>query len=403
VDSPLNAPLRVVHLSVVHQPDDPRIFERECCSLAEAGYEVTYMVPGPPSLAHERRSGVHFLPLPPRPRTRRWLSLAAIVRQLAQVRPHVVHIHDPELLTLFPLLRPWVPRLVYDMHEYDALEVGMKYYVPARLRPLAPRAVAAAQRTLASLADGAVAVVDDQFAVLGRRPRLRLALANYPRFSRFEDAHPLAELAADPRLKLIYIGSLTRHRGIPVTLQVMRQVADAAVLYLGGAFANPAFEREVRALVEPEGAPLHGAVRLLGHLPPPVVPSYLAAADVVWVPALPAGQHARRLVTTKLYEGLAVGLAALVSDLPGRGDVVKAEGCGLAVPPTVEGHLDGVRRLLADRDQVKAMGARGRQAVRERYSWERLAPRLVDFYERLCQGLPSPRPSADTNADQGVA
>ena len=38
--------IRVVHLSVVHTPDDPRIYERECRTLAEAGYDVTYLAPG---------------------------------------------------------------------------------------------------------------------------------------------------------------------------------------------------------------------------------------------------------------------------------------------------------------------------------------------------------------------
>jgi len=378
-------PVRVAHLSVVHRADDPRIFERECRALADHGYDVSFLVPRPPE-GETARDGVRLVSLTPRRRAARWLDTGEILRAVRRLRPHVVHFHDPELLLLVPLLRALVPRLVYDMHEYDALEVGMKYYVPARLRPLAPRAVAAAQRSLAALTDGVVAVVDDQFEVLRRRPALRLALPNYPRFSRFAQPTADPELAADRRLKLIYIGSLTRHRGIPTALAVMGQVKDEAVLYLGGTFSNPEFEAEVRALVEPHDAPLHGAVRLLGRVPPEKVPAQLAAADVVWVPATAAGQHQRRLVTTKLFEGLAVGLAALVSDLPGRGDVVTAEGCGLAVPPTRQGHLKGVRRLLADREAVQAMGARGRQAVRERYSWERLEPDLVDFYARLCGG-----------------
>ncbi len=37
---------RVVHLSVVHPANEPRIYERECRTLAEAGYDVTYLVPG---------------------------------------------------------------------------------------------------------------------------------------------------------------------------------------------------------------------------------------------------------------------------------------------------------------------------------------------------------------------
>jgi glycosyltransferase involved in cell wall biosynthesis len=116
----------------------------------------------------------------------------------------------------------------------------------------------------------------------------------------------------------------------------------------------------------------------------------LVAADVVWVPAQQTSQYALPTVATKLYEGLAVGLAALVSDLPGRSELVREERCGITVPPTVESHLRGVQRLTVDRDAVAPMGERGRRAVRERYSWEVVEGRLVDFYADLTRGVASP-------------
>ncbi len=174
----------------------------------------------------------------------------------------MVHIHDPELLTLLPALRPFTPRLVYDMHEYVERRGEHQALHPApRVRPAAAGLTAAAQRTLAALADGVVAVVPEQFDDLGERPRLRVAVPNYPRLERFAGAAPLPDMAADPRLKLIYIGSLTRNRGVPVMLDVMREVGDQAVLFLGGRFSNPEFEREVRELASGE---LAHCLRLLG-------------------------------------------------------------------------------------------------------------------------------------------
>ncbi len=378
--------IRVVHLSVVHKPDDPRIHERECRTLAEAGYAVTYLAPG----AGRGRDahGVLLAPLPQRGRSTRFLDVVEIAQALRALRPHVLHVHDPELLTLFPALKPFIPRLVYDMHEYVPEAVAGKHYIPEAVRPFAAQVTATAQRSLAALGSGVVVVTGEQLEALGSTPRLRLVLPNYPRLERFDGAEPLPGLAADPRLKLAYVGSLSRGRGCALMLDVMeRLAADEAVLYLGGTFASPDMEEETRRRL---AGGLGERVKLLGRVPPAELPGYLAAADVVWIPSVPTVQYAHPTIPTKLLEGMAMGLAALVTDLPGRGELVRLEQCGVAVEPGVEGHLHGLRRLLADRASLPAMGARGRRAVERRFCWEVVADDLVDFYDRLTRGESSP-------------
>lgn len=378
---------RVAHVTVVHNWDDPRITDREARSLAMAGYDVHLLVPGP--VPDACPGGVRLHALPRRSRARRWLDVREILITLHHLRPEVVHLHDPELLTLVPVLRPLVPRLVYDMHEYAAQAVSMKHYLPGPARPAVATLTGLAQRTLAGFTDGVVTVVPEQFDDLGGRPALRAAVPNYPRLERFADVQPAPKVAADSRLKLIYIGSLTRNRGVPIMLEVMREVGDQAVLFLGGTFPNRQFEAEVRELADGELAP---CLRLLGRVPPPNVPSLLAAGDVVWVPETATEQYRRPTVPTKLFEGMASGLAVLASDLPGRSEVVRREACGLVVAPSVDGHLRGVRELLAERASIGAMGERGRRAALARYGWATAEAALIHFYGRLL-GSPE-RPAA---------
>jgi glycosyltransferase involved in cell wall biosynthesis len=375
----MTAPLKVVHLSVVHRPDDSRICERECRTLAGAGYDVTYLVPGATPGRDEH--GVQLAALPVRPRSQRFLSVPEIIAALRALRPFVVHAHDPELLTLFPLLRPFVPRLVYDAHEFLREQVMAKEYIPAGARPLVAAASSLGQRGLVRFADGVVTVTDDVLSDLGSRPRLRLVAPNYPRLAHFEGAAPYAELASDPRLRLVYIGALSRNRGIALMLDVMERLGpDDALLVLGGIFSSPAFEAETLARLD---AGLGDRVRFLGRVPRDEVPRYLASAEVLWMASSPSAQFTRPTVATKIYEGAAVGLAVLASDLPGR-RIVADGGFGLNVAPTVEGHLGGVRALIDRRETVAHMGERGRAAVRERFCWEALEASFVDFYARLC-------------------
>jgi glycosyltransferase involved in cell wall biosynthesis len=375
-------PTSVVHLSVVHPPDEPRIYERECRTLARAGYDVTYLVPG--ATPGRDDHGVRLASLPLRSRSRRWLTAREIAESLRALRPFVVHVHDPELLTLLPLLRPFVPRLVCDVHEYLAEQVAAKPYIPAPVRPAASRASGLALRWLAAVADGGVVAYDGMLRQFGPRPRLQMVVPNYPLLAHFDGAEPIAELAADPRLRLVYIGGLSRKRGCELMLDVMARLErDDALLVLGGGFASPDLERETKVRL----AGLEDRVRFLGRVPRNEVPRYLASADVCWNPMLPNAQYSLPSVETKIYEGAAAGLAVLTSDLVGRTELVAGQGLGIAVPATVDGHLAGVRRLAADRASVAAMGARGLTAVRERYSWEAFEGQFLDFYERLCAGV----------------
>ena len=50
--------VKVCHFTSVHQATDGRIFEKECCSLAKAGYEV-YLVA--PNAKTEIKNGVHIV------------------------------------------------------------------------------------------------------------------------------------------------------------------------------------------------------------------------------------------------------------------------------------------------------------------------------------------------------
>jgi glycosyltransferase involved in cell wall biosynthesis len=369
--------LRIAHVSVVHSLDDPRIFDRECRSLAQAGHAVWYAGIGDAMPAADHH--VRLVPLARRPRARRYETTADALRVLLALRPDVVHLHDPELLLAVPWLRRRAQRIVFDMHEYLSQSMAAKPYIPPALRPAAAHGAWIAQRWLVARVDGLVAVTPEQFEDVGQRPPLRLALPNFPRRERFTGAAP-ALPPDDTRLRLVHIGTLSPSRGTRLMIDCLRVLGEQIQLLLGGRCATPEFEAELRAALD-ECPP--GSLRLLGRVPPAEVPGYLASAEVIWLPELPTAQYARPTIPTKLLEGMAAGLAALVSDLPGRGEVIEAARCGAVVPPTLDGHLHGLRQLLQSRRELTDYGRRAAAIVAQRYSWESVQGSLFDFYQKL--------------------
>jgi phosphatidylinositol alpha-mannosyltransferase len=86
------------------------------------------------------------------------------------------------------------------------------------------------------------------------------------------------------------------------------------------------------------------------------------------------------MVLTRAY---ACATPVVASDIAGYRDII-TNATGWAVPP---GNSDAITAaiiaLLADESRCARLGAQAREVARSRYSWPRIARRLVQIYEEL--------------------
>jgi len=73
----------------------------------------------------------------------------------------------------------------------------------------------------------------------------------------------------------------------------------------------------------------------------------------------------------------------LVSERAGVARHVMASGCGLSVPPTVDGVASGLMALLQRRKNWADMGRRGRRYALARLQWKKVAADALENYARL--------------------
>ncbi len=126
--------------------------------------------------------------------------------------------------------------------------------------------------------------------------------------------------------------------------------------------------------------------RWLGHLDRPAVAALLASARVGLVTLHDTPQY-RDAYPTKLFEYMAAGVPAVVSDLPLWRRMVEDAGCGLLVDPRDPSAIaSACERLLTDDALAETMGAAGCVAARDRYAWSGEAARLLAFYDALAAG-----------------
>ena len=112
---------------------------------------------------------------------------------------------------------------------------------------------------------------------------------------------------------------------------------------------------------------------------------YTAAADIGVIPLVGSCLSYRLAAPNKLFEYMAVGLPVVATDLEEMRRYMLEERVGtlIAEPVTAESIAAAVLALLEGPESLEEIGARGRQAAIDRYSWTHERPKLVAAYARV--------------------
>ena len=376
--------LQILHLAAAHAATDPRIAEKECRALAEAGHDVAFVVP------HDRDEtlgSVRILavPRPTSGKERMLHTTRAVVRRAlgaARGRETVFHVHEADLLPFVLPLAARGRRVVYDAHEDTPRQTFHQAWIPRPARLPVAAAYAGLEALAGRLCAGIVAATP---TIADRYPTRKTALVrNFPVLS---DA-PVPPFASREAL-VAYVGAVTVARGAEEMVRAAALLPEGARL----AVAGTPFPASLPGRLA--GLPGFARTDLLGPLGRPAVADLLARARVGLV-ALHATPQYRDAYPTKLFEYMAAGLPVVATDVPLWRSVVEGAGCGLLVDPLDPAAVAAAcARLLEDDALAARMGAAGRDAALARFSWRGEGERLVRFYDALAarRAPGQPRPA----------
>lgn len=170
----------------------------------------------------------------------------------------------------------------------------------------------------------------------------------------------------------IYIGRLSREKGLHYLLQALTHLPDVNLKILG---SGPQ-EEELKALVGQ--LDLHN-VEFLGFQPTEQIVPLLQKARATVLPC-----HWFETFGLSLVEGLMLGKTAIASNIGAIPEVLNHGNCGILVPP---GDIQALVAALADlhSSPKKAweLGERGRQRVQGLYSPQAHVEKLLSLYDRV--------------------
>ena len=207
-------------------------------------------------------------------------------------------------------------------------------------------------------------------------------------------ARVLAEHGIDPsRRTVVFVGRITRQKGLPYFLRAARLLPDYVQLVLcAGAPDTPEIAAEVEGLVAELRATRSGVVLISEMLPQPEVAAILSAAQVFITPSVyePLG-----IVN---LEAMALGLPVVGTATGGIPDVIvdgetgylvpidqMQDGTGTPLDPETfqRDMADRLIRVLDDPELGRRMGEAGLVRAREHFSWEAIGVKTAELYRSL--------------------
>jgi glycosyltransferase involved in cell wall biosynthesis len=361
-----------IHATLLTARLDPARFQTTLVTGTEDAGEGNYLA------LHGREAAVELIPdLGREIRPLRDLrTLAALMRVIRRVRPHVVHTHTAKAGAVGRLaaMLCGVPVVVHTFHGH----VLRGYFSPAKTAVY--RAI---ERGLARRTDRLLTVTDrvrDELLALGvGRPEqyttvpLGFDLAPLVQAAR-RRGELRAELGVGAAPLVGIVARLVPIKAHEVFLdaaaRIRTVVPDVRFLVVGDGECRPALETRVDALG------LRGAVRFLGWRAD--LDRLYADLDVVVLTSRNEGSP------VALIEAMAAGVPVVSTAVGGVPDVVAHGVSGLLAPMDDAAVVaDHTVTLLRDRDRSAAMGRAGRDRIVATYSADRLVGDIEALYTAL--------------------
>ena len=181
---------------------------------------------------------------------------------------------------------------------------------------------------------------------------------------------------------VIAVGEIKPRKGtlqlVEAVARIRAEIPNVQCLIMGSPQFGSAYTSAVQAAIEANG--LQDNVKIMGFVDDDLKRAWLAAADVLALPAMNDGLFFEGFGLT-LYEAGASGTAVIGTDGCGVADAIEQGVSGLVV---AQDHIAeelprALLELLSDPRKAALMGAAGRERA-QRQSWDRVAERVIALY-----------------------
>jgi glycosyltransferase involved in cell wall biosynthesis len=368
---------RVLLLSTVHPPTDPRIMYKIAPSLSQ-DYEVICALPDLAGHSAENSIQTVRLPFYQHLILRILLCHPVLLWQCLRFRPAIVHIFVPELIPVAFLFQWFGAKVIYEVQENLYKKFQIKRYNKAFPYQVLFRFFDRAARKNFNCLFTEHAYLNEY----KKLPLISAVVHNYvsiPFIDTYYGKHQ--KLTKTPPV-LFYCGVISMERSFEILIAALFLLKSK---YPG--FKMHLFGKTQFAEHEAENLPHFKKIRQ--HL---VFHGYKDLKEaLVYARGATAGIALLKPVadymdsyTTKIFEYMAMQLPVITSDFPLYKEVIEKSECGFCISPyNPEILSEKIAWLIDHPAQAQVMGEKGRKAAESHFNWAKEEAVLLLFYKDL--------------------
>lgn len=370
----MSGSIKITHLTSAHQRYDTRIFLKMCRSLAENNqYEINLIVSD--GKGDELKDSVHIFDVGINNGnriTRMTKTVKNVFEKAKELKSHIYHLHDPELIPIGIKLKKLGKKVIFDAHEDLPKQLINKPYLNKPLRVLFSKLFLIYEKIMFKKFDFIVAatpIIRDKILLINKNT---IDVNNYPIIKKSS----FIQNWENKKNEVCYVGGIDRSRGIYELVDTMNYTRNT-VLNLAGNFK---IKQEQEELLKHKG---WNKVNSLGYLDKVGVDEVYERSKMGLVTLHPQINYIESL-PVKMFEYMEASIPVIASNFPIWKTIIEEHKCGICVDPLNPKEIgQAINVLIENEDLAKTMGENGRRAVLEHFNWNIEVSKLYKLYNTI--------------------
>lgn len=358
---------KVCHITSVHGRYDGRIFQKQCKSLANAGFEVTLLCADNKQDEFIDGIMIRSVKFYPSNRFHRIISASLkLMEKAKQIDADYYHIHDPELLLLAYKLMKIGKKVFYDSHEDYGLNILQKHWIPFYLKKLISILFIKYESYVCEKLEGVVSVtpqIVNRFKKINRNVYL---VPNFPILNKNE------KIKVNNNKVICFAGAFSPDRMHFNIVKALEKLPN--YIYKVAGPTNTEFLKKLKKLKGWSQVQYHGVIstKEVGEL-------YKSASIGIVLENYTQLNYNKEgsLGVTKLFEYINNNLKVICTDFKIWKEIIEDNELGICINPNnVDSIVDAI--LKVENYQINQ---EKRESVCQNYSWNFIEPQFLKIYK----------------------